>query len=188
MYRDIGKRILDLVLALAAILLLLPVALVIIVLIKTTDPGPVFFTQHRVGKDGRPFRLYKFRSMPVDTGDLPSSQVGEVPMSWIGRLIRRTSFDELPQLLNVLAGDMSLVGPRPPIPSQQSLIAIRQNNGASRCKPGMTGLAQVNSFDGMSDEDKARFDGEYARNITLRGDLFIIARTFAYLAKRPPVY
>lgn len=188
MYRDIGKRILDLVLALVAILLLLPIGLTIIVLIKTTDPGPVLLTQRRVGKDGRKFRVYKFRSMPVDTDDLPSSQIGEVPMSWFGRLIRRTSFDELPQLFNVLAGDMSLVGPRPPIPSQQSLIEMRRKNGALRCKPGMTGLAQVNSFEGMSDEDKARFDSEYARNITLTGDLSIIARTFAYLARRPPVY
>ncbi|MEX0916191.1 MAG: sugar transferase, partial [Wenzhouxiangellaceae bacterium] len=93
MYRHIGKRILDLVLASAATLLLLPPMVVIIALIKATDPGPVFFIQSRVGRDGRQFRLYKFRSMPVDTGDLPSSEVGEIPMSWVGRFVRRTNFD-----------------------------------------------------------------------------------------------
>jgi len=188
MYRHIGKRILDLVLASVATLLLLPIMLAICILIKSTDPGPVFFVQSRVGKDGRKFRLYKFRSMPVDTGDLPSREVGEIPMSWVGRLVRRTNFDELPQLLNVLAGDMSLVGPRPPLQSQERLIEMRRQNGAIRCKPGLTGLAQVNSFDGMSETQKAAFDGSYARGITLAGDLSIIVRTFAYLAKRPPVY
>ncbi len=188
MYRRSGKRILDLVLAFVATLLLLPIMLVVVVLIKFTDPGPVFFIQRRVGTDGRHFCMYKFRSMPVGTDDLPSGLVGEVPMSRIGRVIRRTNFDELPQLFNVLAGDMSLVGPRPPIPVQEGLIAKRRQNGALRCKPGMTGLAQVNSFDGMSETDKAEFDGKYARNITLLGDLSIIARTFAYLAKKPPIY
>lgn len=188
MYRHPGKRILDLVLASVATLLLLPIMIVIIALIKSTDPGPAFFIQGRVGRDGRQFRLYKFRSMPVGTGDLPSGEVGEIPMSWVGRLIRRTNFDELPQLFNVLAGNMSLVGPRPPLPSQERLIQMRRQNGALRCKPGLTGLAQVNSFDGMSETEKAAFDGRYARRITLLGDLSIIVRTFAYLAKRPPVY
>lgn len=188
MYRPVGKRIVDLVLASVATLLLLPIMVVVIALIKSTDPGPVFFVQSRVGKDGRQFRLYKFRSMPVDTGDLPSSEVGEIPISWVGRLVRRTNFDELPQLFNVLAGDMSLVGPRPPLPSQERLIEMRRQNGALECKPGMTGLAQINSFDGMSETEKAAFDGCYARNITLPGDLSIIVRTFAYLAKKPPVY
>lgn len=188
MYRRIGKRILDLGLASVATLLLLPVMLVIIALIKSTDPGPVFFVQRRVGTGGRQFRLYKFRSMPVDIGDLPSSEVGDIPMSRVGRLVRRTNLDELPQLFNVLAGDMSLVGPRPPLPAQERLIEMRRRNGALRCRPGLTGLAQVNSFDGMSESEKSAFDGKYARSITLLGDLSIIFRTFAYLAKRPPVY
>ena len=106
----------------------------------------------------------------------------------IGRFIRRTNFDELPQLLNILKGDMSVVGPRPAIKSQSELIALRQANGALACRPGLTGLAQVSSYDGMTDVQKAVFDGEYARSVSLAVDLRIIVRTVTYLLKPPPRY
>lgn len=187
-YVGFWKRVLDVVIALIALLVLTPVMLLVALMIRITDPGPVLFRQTRVGRNGVPYTMLKFRSMPVDTGDRPSDQVGSVELTWLGRLIRRTNIDELPQLLNIVAGDMSIVGPRPPLRAQDDLVAQRHANGAIELRPGLTGLAQVNAFDGMTVDDKARLDGEYARAVSLRTDLIIIVRTFGYLTKRPPVY
>ena len=188
MYRHGLKRAIDVVGAAAALLLLSPLMLLIAVAIRIWDPGPVIFSQRRVGVGGRPFDFYKFRSMPVNTGDIPSHLVGDIRLTWIGRLIRRSNLDELPQLWNILKGDMSLVGPRPPIPSQDELIELRRRNGALACRPGLTGWAQVNSYDGMSVAAKAEFDGEYARRLSFGRDALIVLRTFGYLLKPPPKY
>jgi O-antigen biosynthesis protein WbqP len=126
--------------------------------------------------------------MPVNTGDIPSDQVGQIKLTWIGRLIRRTSIDELPQLINILKGDMSLVGPRPAINSQKELIEERRNNCSLEMRPGLTGLAQVNSFDGMTVKQKASFDGKYYRDISFITDLKVVIKTVSYLFKAPPVY
>lgn len=187
-YQRLGKRLFDLFIVISAVLVLFPFMLLIALLIKVFDPGPIIFKQKRVGTAGKLFDFYKFRSMPVNTGDLPSDQVGQVKLTWIGKLIRRTNLDELPQLFNVVKGDMSIVGPRPPISSQTELTALRKESGALFCKPGLTGLAQVSSFDGMSVPEKAAFDGEYASRVTFLGDVSIILRTFVYLLKPPPVY
>jgi O-antigen biosynthesis protein WbqP len=188
MYRNGVKRALDIGLSLVSGVILSPVLLLIAIAIKLADPGPVIFRQQRIGAGGRTFAFYKFRSMPVDTGDIPSDRLGEVRLSWIGRLIRRTNLDELPQLWNVLKGDMSLVGPRPPIPSQAELIALRRENGALALRPGLTGWAQVNSYDGMSVAAKAALDGDYARTLSPLKDVQIILRTFLYLLRPPPKY
>jgi O-antigen biosynthesis protein WbqP len=188
MYGAFGKRIFDLVTALVALLVLSPLMLLIAILIKGIDPGPVIFRQQRVGINGRMFDFYKFRSMPVDTSDIPSDRLGEIRMSWVGRLIRRSNIDELPQLVNIVLGDMSIVGPRPPIASQTELVGLRRQNGALACRPGLTGLAQVKSFDGMSVAQKAAFDASYAQSVTLLNDLKIILNTVVYLLKPPPVY
>jgi len=188
MYQQFGKRLLDLFIVFSATLVLLPFLFLIAVLIKLFDPGPIIFEQNRIGRDGEIFSFYKFRSMPVNTGDLPSDKVGQVRLTWVGKIIRRTNLDEFPQLFNILKGDMSIVGPRPPIPSQQELTELRKANGAISCRPGLTGLAQVSSFDGMTVPQKAAFDGEYAKRITFVGDITIILRTFVYLLKPPPVY
>lgn len=188
MYQRFGKRVFDLFIVVSATLALFPFMLLLALLIKLFDPGPVIFKQQRIGKDGATFNFYKFRSMPVNTGDLPSDKVGKVQLTWIGRLIRRTNLDELPQLFNVLKGDMSIVGPRPPIPSQTELTERRRDNGALRCRPGLTGLAQISSFDGMSVAQKAEFDGKYAEHVSFTSDIVIILRTFTYLLKPPPVY
>lgn len=188
MYANFIKRLFDLFIVFSATITLLPVLIIVALLIKIFDPGPIIFKQKRIGRNAEAFDFYKFRSMPVNTGDVPSDKLGQVQLTWIGKLIRRTNLDELPQLFNVLKGDMSIVGPRPPIASQQQLIDIRKNNGAIACRPGLTGLAQVSSFDGMTVEQKAAFDGEYAKNITFLGDVKIILRTFTYLLKPPPVY
>lgn len=188
MYAKFFKRCVDIFGALIALLLLSPLMLVIALLIKIFDPGPIIFVQRRVGRDGEEFRFFKFRSMPVNTGDVSSDQLGQIKLTFIGRLIRRTNIDELPQLFNILRGDMSIVGPRPPISSQSELIEIRKKNGAISIRPGLTGWAQVNSFDGMSVNDKAKFDGEYSQKLNLWLDIKIVLMTVAYLFKKPPVY
>lgn len=188
MYRRWLKRWLDIVLALAGLILLAPLMLIVAASIKAVDPGPIIFVQRRVGVDGRSFSFFKFRSMPWGTPEMTSDQVAELKLSVVGRFIRRTSVDELPQLLNVLRGDMSLVGPRPPIESQMELIALRRASGALACRPGLSGLAQVNSFDNMTVAQKAALDGEYALKLSLGLDIAILCRTIFYLIKPPPKY
>lgn len=188
MYQAFGKRALDISCAFLALLVLSPLLLLTALLIKVLDPGPVIFRQQRVGRNGTSFAFYKFRSMPVNTANVPSDQLGTVRIKPIGWFIRRTNIDELPQLVNILKGDMSVVGPRPPIPSQTDLVEMRRVNGALRCRPGLTGLAQVSSFNGMTVAKKAEFDGEYARSITFLQDVKIVLNTFVYLLKPPPVY
>ena len=188
MYQRAVKRIFDVAAASAALVALSPLLAVVAASIRLEDGGPVFFRQVRVGERGRPFRIYKFRSMPVNSRDLPSAAAATLRVTRVGRFIRRTNIDELPQLLNVLRGEMSIVGPRPALSTQEELCARRAALGADACRPGLTGLAQVNSYDGMPEAEKARWDGEYAGAISAAGDLRIILRTFGYLARRPPVY
>lgn len=188
MYQQFGKRLLDLIIVFSSLVLLSPLLVIITCMIKLYDPGPVIFKQQRVGRYGKSFSFYKFRSMPVNTGDIPSDKIGKVKLTWVGRILRRSNLDELPQLYNVLIGDMSIVGPRPPLLSQTELTDLRGQNGALTCRPGLTGFAQVNSFDGMTVAEKAALDGRYASGVTLVGDIKIIWNTFFYLLKPPPVY
>ncbi|MCH2209160.1 MAG: sugar transferase [Lentisphaerales bacterium] len=183
-----GKRILDLFIVFFSLLFLWPLFLLVGLLIKIFDPGPIFFVQERIGRCGETFNFIKFRSMPVNTGDIPSDKIGDIKIAWIGKIIRRTSIDELPQLLNVAKGEMSIVGPRPSIASQTELVEQRRNNGSLKCVPGLTGLAQIKSYDGMTVEEKASFDGIYSAKVTFLGDFKIILCTFLYLLKPPPKY
>lgn len=183
-----GKRVLDLALAGLALVLLAPVLGAVAIAIRLGDGGPALFRQERAGRDGRPFVLLKFRSMPVGSAHVPSTEATRIPVNAVGRFIRRTNLDELPQLLNILAGQMSVVGPRPALPTQAELLALRQANGAAACRPGLTGLAQVSARDGMTVEEKAAYDGAYAGQVSLLGDLRIMLRTVGYLFRRPPVY
>jgi len=183
-----GKRSLDLLVAGSALLVLLPVILALAIGVRLSSPGPTIFKQERVGKGGALFEFYKFRSMPFGTASVPSEQLNAVEIRPFGKFLRRSNLDELPQLLNILRGDMSLIGPRPPIPGQTDLVLLRTKNDAIDCRPGLTGLAQVNSFDGMTVKEKAAYDGEYAERMTLLLDLSIIVRTFFYLTRPPPTY
>jgi len=182
------KRVMDVVLSGAALVALSPVMALIALLIKLEDGGRVIFRQSRIGRGMAPFMLLKFRSMRENVGDLPSDKARTLPITRIGKVIRRTNLDELPQLVNILRGDMSVVGPRPALPSQVELIELRTANGAFGVRPGLTGLAQVNSYDHMPASHKAQYDGQYAARITLWGDIKIILRTFVYLTKPPPTY
>ena len=168
MYKQIIKRIFDLLLSGVAILLLAIPMLVIALAIKIDDPGPVFFKQRRVGmkKNGEItyFMMLKFRSMRVDAPrDIPT-HLFENPEQYItrvGRFIRRASLDELPQIYQVFTGKLSLVGPRPALWSQDDLVAEREKYGANEMKPGITGWAQINGRDELAIAEKARLDGEY---------------------------
>lgn len=188
MYKRYFKRILDFALSLTGLIVLSPLMFLCALIIFLQDFGPIIFKQSRIGKDGRTFSFYKFRSMPVNTPNVQSSDTAKLKITRFGSIIRRTSFDEIPQLVNILKGDMSIVGPRPPIPSQLKLIQLREANGSIRCKPGLTGWAQINSYDFMPEEEKVALDGVYASNITLLKDVQIILRTFLYLTKKPPTY
>ncbi|MCE5286198.1 MAG: sugar transferase [Pelosinus sp.] len=187
MYKSIFKRLLDLVLVVCAIIMLSPIMIISALAIKLEDGRNVIFKQKRIGKNGE-FYIYKFRSMKVDTGDIPSAQVGNAQITNVGKVIRRTNIDELPQLFNIYFGQMSIVGPRPALAIQKELNTMRRMNGASMCKPGLTGLAQVHSYDGMPEVEKAKWDGIYASQITFWKDVKIIIKTFGYLLSRPPVY
>jgi O-antigen biosynthesis protein WbqP len=182
------KRLLDLLAASFGILITSPLGIAISLAILLDDGRPVIFTQERVGIDGRMFRIRKFRTMPHGAKNVPSADAEELPITRVGRLLRRSNLDEIPQLFNVLAGTMSLVGPRPALDSQAALLELRRMNNAFSAVPGLTGLAQVNGYDGMTDEVKANFDGQYVDNITLRADVAILFRTVRYLMSPPPRY
>jgi lipopolysaccharide/colanic/teichoic acid biosynthesis glycosyltransferase len=187
-YERTGKRWLDLSLASVALLLASPLMLLAAVAIALDDGFPVLFRQIRVGRDGRTFNIFKFRSMPVATPSVPSAAARTFSVTRMGAFLRRSNIDELPQLFNVLAGEMSLVGPRPGLPSQTALHDLRRQRGVDRLRPGLTGLAQVNAFDGMSEIEKVEWEARYAARVSLWRDLSIMLRTAAYLFRRPPVY
>jgi sugar transferase len=169
MYKHVIKRLIDLVLSSIAIIVLAIPMLIIAVAIKIDDPGPVLFKQLRVGKKKNGeityFKIWKFRSMKMSTPhDIPTHLL-ENPEQYItrvGRFIRKTSLDELPQIYQVFSSKLSVVGPRPALWSQEDLIAEREKYGANDIKPGITGWAQINGRDELEIDVKARFDGEYA--------------------------
>lgn len=187
MYRNHVKRWLDLLLSLAAsIVLAIPMA-VIAVWVKLDSPGPVFFRQRRVGRHKQHFNILKFRTMRGDTPHDVPTHLLENPDSYItksGAFLRKTSLDELPQIYNILLGEMSIIGPRPALYNQYDLIEARDAVHANDIRPGLTGLAQVNGRDELPIDVKARYDGEYAANITFRGDAAIFFRTIGYVFHR----
>lgn len=163
MYATYVKRIMDIIFSAIALLLLAVPMLVIALVIKLDDPGPVVFRQKRVGKGKAYFTMYKFRSMKMDTPDIPTHLV-ESPQEYLtrsGRLLRKLSLDELPQFLNIFAGQMSVIGPRPALWNQYDLVAERDRYGANDAKPGLTGWAQVNGRDELEIPEKAKLDGDY---------------------------
>jgi O-antigen biosynthesis protein WbqP len=188
LYSRYFKRAFDILAALLALCVLSPVMLMLALWIKLEDGGPAVFRQARMGRGMRPFTLFKFRSMPVTTPNVPSANARQLSLTKIGRFIRRTNLDELPQLFNVLRGEMSLIGPRPALPSQETLLKLRAESYVMSARPGLTGLAQVSSYDGMPETEKVEWERRYVQRITLLGDLSIVFRTFIYLLKPPPVY
>ena len=171
------KRSLDVLASMLLLLFCLPILLIVIIAIRLQSPGPAIFRQVRVGKNGRPFTCYKLRTMYSGTANLPTHEVQASSVTPIGEHLRRFKVDELPQLGNVLIGDMSLVGPRPCLPSQTALVEARRQLGVFDVRPGITGLAQVNGVD-MSDANRlAELDAQYVRTRSLMGDFRLILAT-----------
>ena len=173
MYQKFGKRLLDIVLSALGILVLLPVFALIAVAIEVDDPGPVFFRQKRVGIHKTHFPIMKFRTMKVNTPKDTPTHLLENPDQYItrvGRVLRKTSLDELPQIFQIFTGEMSIIGPRPALWNQFDLIAERDRYGANDVRPGLTGWAQINGRDELPIDVKARLDGEYVRNISFGFD------------------
>ncbi|HNX14492.1 MAG TPA: sugar transferase [Oscillospiraceae bacterium] len=170
----IVKRILDFLAALIAILLIWPFFLLIMAFVALDSKGPVFFVQKRVKKAKKLFNIYKFRTMRIDTPkNVATDLLGDpqVYITGVGRFLRKYSLDELPQLFNILRGDMSVVGPRPALFNQYDLIEERDRVGANSVRPGLTGWAQINGRDELTDHQKAEYDGEYVKKLSFGFDL-----------------
>ena len=173
MYVKYVKRILDFMLSLVALTILFPFLLIIAVIIKIDSPGPVFFKQKRIGINKKHFNMLKFRTMRTDApSDVPTHLLSnpEKYISRIGRILRKTSGDELPQLINTLNGSMSLIGPRPALWNQYDLVEERDKYGANAVRPGVTGWAQINGRDELPIEIKAKYDGEYIKKVSFLFD------------------
>ncbi|AQT70329.1 putative sugar transferase EpsL [Anaerohalosphaera lusitana] len=183
------KRAMDIVLTLPAVLIASPVLLVLIVAIRLSSKGPAVFKQERAGKNGKPFTIYKFRTMRLDADPYgPSPKSGRDPrLTGIGIFLREHSLDELPQLINVLKGDMTLVGPRPLYVSQMEEWNETQKRRLL-VKPGLTGLAQVSGRGGLTREQKLALDVEYVDNACLSLDLRLIMATFKQVLGRQNIY
>lgn len=168
------KQTIDFLLALTGMIVLSPVFLIIAIVIKTSSKGPILFKQKRLGKNKSEFYILKFRTMRTDTPqDMPTHllQDPDFFITKVGKFLRKTSLDELPQIINILKGEMSIVGPRPALWNQYDLIAERDRYGANDIKPGLTGWAQVNGRDELEIFIKARLDGEYVRKMGIFMDL-----------------
>lgn len=180
MYQGVIKRMIDIVLSLAALLLLSWLFVILMAGIKLTSPGPVLFRQKRIGIHKTYFQILKFRTMRIDTPkDMPTHMLAnpEQYITGIGKFMRKTSLDELPQLINILKGEMSFIGPRPALWNQDDLIRERDQYGANDVLPGLSGWAQVNGRDELPIPVKARLDGEYAQKISFCFDVKCFFKT-----------
>ena len=190
MYQKYGKRILDIILSGCGIVVLAPVYLILAIAIKVDDPGPVFFRQKRVGIHKTHFNIMKFRTMKMETPrDMPTHLL-ENPEQYItrvGRVLRKFSLDELPQIFQIFTGQMSIIGPRPALWNQFDLIEERDKYGANDVRPGLTGWAQINGRDELPIDVKARFDGEYVKNLSFGFDCKCFFGTIASVLKHEGV-
>lgn len=194
MYQKFVKRLLDFILSIFATIILSPIILIISILIKCTSKGPIFFLQERLGKDGRVFKIIKFRTMVVNAekiGDgIKVKSETDNRITKIGKILRASSLDELPQLINVIKGDMALVGPRPPVtyhPHKYEEYPEEQRNRFA-VKPGITGLAQVKVRNNATWDERIAIDLEYIKNITLINDIKILFLTVIKVFKKEKIY
>lgn len=173
------KRGFDILSSLIAIILFSPILLVLAMIVKCTSPGPILFKQRRIGKDNKEFMIYKFRTMRIDTPNVATHLLKnpEQYITPIGKFMRKTSLDELPQLFNILKGEMSVVGPRPALYNQYDLIEMRTKANVHTVRPGLTGLAQVSGRDELENEQKVYFDQQYVQKQSFFFDLKLIFLT-----------
>lgn len=181
------KRFYDFVLAFIGLIVLSPVFLIIVIAIKLDSKGPILFKQKRVGKNKTHFNILKFRTMKIETPKETPTHMLENPEQWItkvGKFLRKTSLDELPQIINILKGDMSIIGPRPALWNQFDLIEERDKYQANDIHPGITGWAQVNGRDELLISEKAKLDGLYVEKMNLIMDLKIFIKTFLIVFRK----
>lgn len=179
------KRGFDILSSLVAIVLCSPILLVLAIIVKCTSPGPILFKQRRIGKDNQEFMIYKFRTMRIDTPNVATHLLKnpEQYITPIGKFMRKTSLDELPQLFNILKGEMSVVGPRPALYNQYDLIEMRTKVNVHTVRPGLTGLAQVSGRDELENEQKVYFDQQYVQKQSFFFDLKLIFLTVVKVFK-----
>lgn len=190
MYKHFLKRVIDFVLSLCGLIVLSPVFIILCIWIKLDSKGPIFFKQKRVGKNKSYFNILKFRTMYIDTPkDMPTHMLSN-PDQYItkaGKFLRKTSLDELPQIINILKGEMAIIGPRPALWNQDDLIAERDKYGANDIKPGLTGWAQINGRDELEIDVKAALDGEYVRCMSFPFDVKCFFGTITSVLKHEGV-
>lgn len=179
-YQVFWKNFLDRVLAFVLIIILALPMIFIGLVVMITSKGPIFFRQVRYGKNSKRFWLYKFRTMSIEAPVLANSEFNNMGtyLTKVGKFLRMTSLDELPQLVNIIKGDMSFIGPRPLADTDYEVIQLRKSSGADQVLPGISGLAQVNGRNNISNQTKARFDAEYASNVSFINDIRILFKTF----------
>lgn len=189
-YKHFLKRVIDFILSLIGLIVLSPVFIILCIWIKLDSKGPIFFRQKRVGKNKKHFNILKFRTMYIDTPkDMPTHMLSN-PDQYItkaGKFLRKTSLDELPQIINILKGEMAIIGPRPALWNQDDLIAERDKYGANDIKPGLTGWAQINGRDELEIDVKAALDGEYVRRMSFLFDVKCFFGTITSVLKHEGV-
>lgn len=181
------KRGIDIILSILGLIILSPVFVILIIAIKLDSKGPVLFRQKRVGIHKSHFNILKFRTMRIDTPKDTPTHLLENPDQWItkvGKFLRKTSLDELPQIINILKGEMSVIGPRPALWNQYDLIEERDKYGANDIRPGLSGWAQINGRDELPIEIKAKFDGEYVEKMSLLFDMKCFFGTIMSVLKK----
>ncbi|GBD82283.1 putative polyprenyl-phosphate--hexose-phosphate transferase [Tetragenococcus halophilus subsp. halophilus] len=186
MYEKYIKRVLGFLLSLLGIIILSPILLIICLAIKIDSKGPIIFKQKRVGKNKKYFNIYKFRTMKSETPkEMPTHLLNnpDAFITKVGKFLRKTSLDELPQLFNILKGDMAVIGPRPALWNQYDLIAERDKYGVNEAQPGLTGLAQISGRDELEIPVKAQIDGKYTSNISFVMDLKCFVETILSIVK-----
>lgn len=173
------RRLFDVIISLILLVLLSPIFLILAIIIKLDSRGPVFFTQMRIGRENKLFKFYKFRTMAVGAPNVATEELKNSKnyITSFGRILRKTSMDELPQLLNIFKGDMTFIGPRPALYNQYELKQLRTKKGVHKLLPGLTGWAQVNGSDMLNDEMKTSYDRYYLEHRSLGFDVKIIVRT-----------
>lgn len=179
MYKNV-KNILDTFMGAVFIVILFLPMVIIAILVKATSEGPVFFRQKRYGRNSKQFIIYKFRTMYVETPEVSNQNFKQIDnfITPLGKILRKFSLDELPQLFNIVTGNMSFIGPRPLANSDIYVIRLREQNGANQVRPGITGLAQINGRNNILDGEKAYFDQIYVENLSLLNDIKILLKTF----------
>lgn len=184
---SVVKRLGDIILSLMGIIILCPIFMIIAIMIKLDSEGPIIFKQKRFGRYRKSFYVFKFRTMKVESPKYVATRDLHNSEQWItrvGSFLRKTSLDELPQLYNILVGDMSIVGPRPVAINELDVVEARDKYGANYVLPGLTGWAQINGRDNLSTDMKAKLDGYYVKHRSLIMDIKCIVRTIPYVLKR----